>query len=542
MYFHLLFRVPEDKKPFYVTTPIFYVNAAPHVGHLYSMILGDVIKRWQLLKGNSNAIFLTGTDEHGIKIQQAAQAAGMDTQAFCDMNCKTFMDLARAAKISNDHFIRTTDEAHKDAVRYFWESLQHRGYIYTKKHEGWYSVSDEAFYPQSQVEPSLDPATGRKRMISTETGKEVEWSSETNYHFRLSAFKDRLLEFYEQNPKFILSKNHMRHLVKTVETELQDLSISRPVERLTWGVRVPGDDSQTIYVWLDALINYLTKAGYPFTPGKESELGWPADLHIVGKDIVRFHCIYWPAFLMALDLPLPRHVLVHGHWTMNKAKMSKSTGNVVNPFFAIDRYSVDVMRFFLTLRGPLGDDSNYENINIVNDYKKYLQYGVGNVYQRLMGVTRLKFRPSIDAAKNGFKTEATENDKEFEQYLQELPAVVERFMEAFNSKAALRELMDGAMKAQNYFHRAAPWEHKHDLTRVDRVIYNVSEFLRISGILLQPFMPQKSCEILDRIGVSQDASKRGFAAAKYGADHEYGVVENPVDRRQFLFPPLMVED
>ncbi|KAI7969865.1 hypothetical protein EIK77_006813 [Talaromyces pinophilus] len=245
---------------------------------------------------------------------------------------------------------------------------------------------------------------------------------------------------------------------------------------------------------------------------------------------------------------------------MNKAKMSKSTGNVVNPFFAIDRFSVDVMRFFLTLRGPLGDDSNYENINIVNDYKKYLQYGVGNVYQRLMGVTRLKFRPSIDAAKNGFKTEATENDKEFEQYLQELPAVVERFMEAFNSKAALRELMDGAMKvplsslvssniktdsltkAQNYFHRAAPWEHKHDLTRVDRVIYNISEFLRISGILLQPFMPQKSSEILDRIGVSQDATKRGFAAAKYGADYEYGVVENPVDRRQFLFPPLMVED
>uniref|UniRef100_A0A093V7Y5 methionine--tRNA ligase n=1 Tax=Talaromyces marneffei PM1 TaxID=1077442 RepID=A0A093V7Y5_TALMA len=473
----------SPKKPFYVTTPIFYVNAAPHVGHLYSMVLGDVIKRWQQLKGNTNAIFLTGTDEHGIKIQQAAQEAGMDTQSFCDMNCKTFKDLARAAKISNDHFIRTTDEAHKDAVRYFWESLQHRGYIYTKKHEGWYSVSDEAFYPQSQVEPSLDPATGRKRMISTETGKEVEWSSEINYHFRLSAFKDRLLEFYEQNPNRL-----------------------------------------------------------PFTPGKESDLGWPADLHIVGKDIVRFHCIYWPAFLMALDLPLPRHVLVHGHWTMNKAKMSKSTGNVVNPFFAIDRFSVDVMRFFLTLRGPLIDDSNYENNNIVNDYKKYLQYGVGNVYQRLMGVARLKLRPSIDAAKSGFSTEANENDMEFEKYLQELPAIVDRFMEAFNSKAALRELVDGAMKAQNYFHRSAPWEHKDDLTRCARVLYNVSEFLRISGILLQPFMPQKSSELLDRIGVSRDLSARGFAAAKYGADYEYGLVENPAEKRQFLFPPLMVED
>ncbi|EED15227.1 methionyl-tRNA synthetase, putative [Talaromyces stipitatus ATCC 10500] len=531
----------NSQKPFYVTTPIFYVNAAPHVGHLYSMVLGDVIKRWEQLKGNKDAIFLTGTDEHGIKIQQAAQEAGMDTQAFCDMNCKTFKDLARAANISNDHFIRTTDEAHKDAVRYFWEMLQHRGYIYTKKHEGWYSVSDEAFYPQSQVEPSLDPATGRKRMVSTETGKEVEWSSETNYHFRLSAFRDRLLEFYELNPKFILSKSHMMNVKQAVEEGLQDLSVSRPVERLTWGVRVPGDDSQTIYVWLDALINYLTKAGYPFTPGKESDLGWPADLHIVGKDIIRFHCIYWPAFLMALDLPLPRHVLVHGHWTMNKAKMSKSTGNVVNPFFAIDRFSVDIMRFFLTLRGPLGDDSNYDNSNIVNDYKKYLQYGVGNVYQRLMGLTKMQLRPSIEAARSGFTTEPNEYDIEFEQYLHTFPKIVERNMEAFHSKAALREIVDATMKAQNYFHHSAPWQHKDDLSRCYRVFYNVSEYLRIAGILLQPFVPQKASEVLDRIGVRQDAVARGFGAAQYGADYEYGHAPK-VDKRELLFPPLMVED
>lgn len=211
----------------------------------------------------------------------------MDTQAFCDMNCRTFEALAKAANIDNDHFIRTTDPAHRDAVQYFWEMLQHRGYIYTSKHEGWYSVSDETFYPQTQVQNSLDPSTGRKRMVSIETGKEVEWSSETNYHFRLSAFKDRLLDLYKREDPFITPTSYTAAVINGVESGLQDLSISRPVERLTWGIRVPGDDTQTIYVWLDALVNYLTKAGYPFPPGKDNTSVWPADLHVVGKDIVR---------------------------------------------------------------------------------------------------------------------------------------------------------------------------------------------------------------------------------------------------------------
>ncbi|XHG00740.1 hypothetical protein AWENTII_004162 [Aspergillus wentii] len=259
------------KKPYYVTTPIFYVNAAPHVGHLYTMVIADIMKRWQVLLGDKDAQLLTGTDEHGMKIQQAALAAGMDTQAFCDMNCKTFEALAKAANLDNDHFIRTTDAAHKEAVQYFWEMLSHRGYIYTAKHEGWYSVSDETFYPQTQVQNALDPSTGRKRMVSIETGKEVEWSSETNYHFRLSAFQDRLLELYSKTD-FITPSNYATAVVKSVSSGLQDLSISRPVERLNWGIPVPGDETQTIYVWLDALVNYLTKAGYPFPPDKKLDL------------------------------------------------------------------------------------------------------------------------------------------------------------------------------------------------------------------------------------------------------------------------------
>ncbi|KAJ6125062.1 hypothetical protein N7471_012379 [Penicillium samsonianum] len=496
----------RPNKPYYVTTPIFYVNAAPHVGHLYTMVIADIIKRWQVLLGNTDAQLLTGTDEHGMKIQQAAIQAGMDTQAFCDMNCRTFEALAKAANLDNDHFIRTTDPAHRDAVQYFWEMLQHRGYIYTSKHEGWYSVSDETFYPQTQVQNSLDPSTGRKRMVSIETGKEVEWSSETNYHFRLSAFKDRLLDLYKREDPFITPTSYTAAVINGVESGLQDLSISRPVERLTWGIPVPGDDTQTIYVWLDALVNYLTKAGYPFPPGQENTSIWPADLHVVGKDIVRFHCVYWPAFLMALDLPLPRNVLVHGHWTMNREKMSKSTGNVVNPFFAIERFGVDGMRFFLAYRGGLSDDADFDNSFIIRDYKKLLQGGS----ETLLCV-------------------------QLDQMLEQTPAQVAELMEKLNPRAALQETMSIIEKTNKYFHAAEPWKTPNS----QRVIYNVAESLRIAGILLQPFMPGKSHDLLELLRVNtSDPSKRAFAATAYGSDPDYGEGV----KKGVLFPPLLTEE
>ncbi|QKX62719.1 uncharacterized protein TRUGW13939_09881 [Talaromyces rugulosus] len=529
----------DSKKPFYVTTPIFYVNSAPHVGHLYTMVLGDILKRWQLLVGDSNAQLLTGTDEHGIKIQQAAEAAGMETQAFCDMNCQTFKDLAKAANLKHDHFSRTTDAAHKDAVRYFWEMLQHRGYIYTSKHEGWYSISDEAFYPQSQVQPSLDPATGRKRMVSIETGKEVEWSAETNYHFKLSAFRDRLLQHFKENPELIKPQNAMENIVKSVESGLQDLSISRPVERLSWGIRVPGDESQTIYVWLDALVNYLTKAGYPFTPGKEKDSIWPANVQVVGKDIVRFHCVYWPAFLMALDLPVPRNVLVHSHWRMNQEKMSKSSGNGVNPFFAIDRFGVDTIRFFLTYHGPLRNDADYENELVARYYKKHLKNGFGNLARRVLGVTNWDLRPYFEAVEAGTLPEPTEEDRTMEEILRAVPGEVKQHMDNLDPQAALRRIMELLERTQVYFHNTKPWEHKKvDPSKGYRSIYNVCESLRMISILLQPTMPAKAAEILDFFGV--DPSKRDFAAAAYGADLEYA---RRIEKNNTLFfPPLLVED
>ena len=445
----------STEKPYYITTPIYYVNAGdygfddhvrgcitdiitePHVGHLYTSILTDVLKRWHALLGKKS-ILCTGTDEHGMKIQQAAAKAGQDVRAFCDESYKSFKDLAREAEIDWDHFIRTSEPDHRFAVQHFWLMLRERGWIYASKHEGWYSVSDETFYPEQSVQLALDRATGRKFMASKETGKEVEWTSETNYHFRMSALKDRLLEFYKMNPQFVVPHTRMTAVVKEVEAGLKDLSVSRPVNRLSWGIPVPDDDSQTIYVWLDALINYLTKANYPFQiPGSENTAGWPADCHVIGKDIVRFHCIYWPAFLMALDLPLPKQILTHAHWTLGREKMSKSTGVVVNPFFAIKRFGVDCMRYYLTLEGGIKDDAMYDNSFIIDRYKKGLQNGLGNLASR---VTRYKGYNVRRAVKN-CQGPIGQLDQGMSSLLVAVPGNVSELMRRLNPGSALAKIM-----------------------------------------------------------------------------------------------------
>ncbi|KAK2748321.1 methionyl-tRNA synthetase [Myotisia sp. PD_48] len=534
----------DPKKPYYVTTPIFYVNASPHIGHFYTMLLSDILKRWQVLLGNTDAKLLTGTDEHGLKIQQVAQEHEMEPQKLCDKNCETFKALAREANISNDHFIRTTDLAHKEAVRYFWESLEHRGHIYKGKHEGWYSVSDETFYPSSSVQAALDPATGRKIMSTIETGKEVEWSEETNYHFNLSALQDRLLAHYKNNPDFIRPKKYMDSIVREVSSGLEDLSISRPIERLTWGIRVPGDETQTIYVWLDALVNYLTYAGYPFTPGRENESIWPADVQVIGKDISRFHCIYWPAFLMALDLPLPRQILTHAHWTINRAKMSKSTGNVVNPMFAMTRFGVDPMRYFLAIKGGLENDADYENSYVVKQYKHDLQQGLGNLASRVMRAKLWNVRDSVLAASMGQLPEQNEHHRGHRYFLERAPTVVNKHMAELDPRRALQATIGIIHRTNKYMQLTEPWNTSHSEGEVNSIIYNVAESLRIAGILLQPFMPEKSGQLLNMLGVTADTKKRDFSAATYGSDVDYGEPSVPLKKgfEATLFPPLRTED
>ncbi|GME26135.1 Aminoacyl-tRNA synthetase class 1a Anticodon-binding protein [Neofusicoccum parvum] len=539
-----------DEKPYYITTPIFYVNAAPHVGHLSSMVLADIIKRWQVLEGKK-AILATGTDEHGLKVQQAAAKAGSEPLPFCDKGAEVFK-----------HFVRTTDQSHKDAVQYAWLLLKERGYIYSSKHEGWYSVSDETYYPSSGVHLIVEPATGRKIMASIETGKEVEWTTEINYHFQLSAFKDQLLEFYRENPGWIIPQFRMDDVVRAVSSGLEDLSISRPSSRLTWGVPVPNDDSQTVYVWLDALLNYATKVGYPWAPGKMEASGWPADCHVIGKDITRFHCIYWPAFLMALSLPLPKRVLTTAHWTMNSQKMSKSVGNVVNPFFALDRFGPDAMRYYLAHDGGISQDANYSNYYVVERYRKGLQGGLGNLASRVLKGKGWDVRRAVATGKentpknSGSKQQGKARDHF--SLLRNLPGEVQGKMQALDVSGGLKTIMEAVYETNRYLQDAAPWDFvpkspkgvpaaeqpdvvvpERNRPHVDRTIFLCAEALRITAILLQPYMPGKATQLLDMLGV--DEAKRSFEFAEVCKDLDYGVSKTDL-KKAVLFPPIGIDE
>lgn len=424
---------------------------------MYTMLLADVFKRWQTLLGK-RAILCTGTDEHGMKVQQAAALAGIDPKQFCDQNAGKFSELAQLARMDYDRFIRTTDPDHVQAVEHFWFLLRERGFIYESKHEGWYSVSDECFYPESQLVRTQDPHTGTVFMASAETGSKVEWVEEKNLCFRMSALKDRLLEFYKNNPGWIEPAHRMNEVTDWVKNHLEDLSISRPIQRLSWGIRVPDDPGQTIYVWVDALINYITAAGFPnWPPGEGHKGGWPVDVQVIGKDILRFHCIYWPALLMALDLPLPRKMLVHAHWTLSNRKMSKSIGNVVNPLFAINRWGIDTIRFYLLSEGGIADDADYSNDLIAIKYKKSLQGGFGNLVGRLVRsnlwdtrkIVEDAFYPRLGVVKPDgvfeeypVHFEVQDALKKLEASLAEVAPTVAKLMEAHNPVGAIRKVLE----------------------------------------------------------------------------------------------------
>lgn len=551
-----------DSKPYYVTTPIFYVNASPHIGHMYTMILADVLKRWHNLKGRQS-LLLTGTDEHGMKVQQAAENHDTPPKEWCDIQAEKFKQLAAKTNLANDFFIRTTDEDHKEAVRHFWFLLKEKGLIYESKHEGWYCVSDETFYPESMLDRKVDPLTGDVSLASIESGNSVEWTEEKNYHFRMSALKDQLLDFYQRNPDFIVPRSRMREVVHWVQNNLEDLSISRPSSRLNWGIRVPGDDTQTIYVWVDALINYLTKAGFPnWTPGRETDGGWPADVHVIGKDIVRFHGVYWPALLLAVGISPPKKLLSHAHWTMNGRKMSKSLGNVVNPYYAIDRWGVDTMRLFMMLDGGIENDANYDNEIIVQRYKKVLAGTFGNLLSRVTRSKAWNVRESVQAAPMlAASLHHSRLDEMtaalFEAQKAKIDALygeMDKFMEGPDPRRALMVLTEVAFEANRFISAMAPWAMSRGLAEKSpeeqlrlnalksQTIYITAETLRNTGILLQPYMPEKAQHLLDVLGVPEE--NRSFEYCGFGKDSDYGVpMRDPgKSAHESLFPPLEVED
>lgn len=392
-----------------------------------------------------------------MKIQRAAAKEGIPPKEFCDANAAKFRDLAQMANISNDFFIRTTDQDHKDAVAQFWLELKYKlpeglG-LYKGSHEGWYCVSDECFYPEDMVQPSIVPQTGKKIMINTESENEVEWIKEETWFFPLTKYKDALLKFYDENPDWIKPEHRMNEVRDWVKNHLEDLSITRPHSRLSWGIPDPEDPSQTIYVWVDALINYITKAGYPknWQVGSKDTGLWPADIQVIGKDILRFHAIYWPALLLAVGLQPAKKLVCHNHWTMSNRKMSKSLGNVVNPVFAIQRWDVDPLRYFLMRNGSFAKDMSYSNDVIGGIYVKELQANIGNLFYRIAkpkANARWSLRNAVKIFHQGGLTEITNKKDIDRKYLSlepHLARVTEQYvkeMDDVNTGSAIREIFE----------------------------------------------------------------------------------------------------
>ncbi|KAF8076974.1 tRNA synthetases class I (M)-domain-containing protein [Lyophyllum atratum] len=524
-----------DSKPYYITTPIFYPNAVPHIGHLYSLVVADIFARYQrLLEPNRPVQFLAGTDEHGLKIQKAAQAKGLAPKEFCDELSSQFRRLADSAQITNTIFMRTSDPAHHAAVESVWNTLNAKNLIYKANYSGWYSITDECFYTPAQVitSPSNPALT-----ISTETGATVEWHSEENYMFRLSYFRESLLAHYtsEKGRNALFPPQHQAHVVKMLREEgLEDLSVSRPRSRLSWGVEVPGDPGHTIYVWFDALLVYLSGIGYPWGgAGKGQVEGWPVDLQIIGKDILRFHAIYLPAILQALELPLQHRLLAHAHWTVEQKKMSKSVGNVADPFEAMDEFGVDVIRFYLArVGGRFRDDTDWSREQL-EKHDREIQSLLGNLLLRVTSPkisARASTAPpaslqSIFSAQNVATSDHEQNEKnvfvhpraegELERKdqaeglgpLMAATLSVSRGVKLAMAEREVGDALDQIMLllklANKTFTDIAPWKKHLTPEEVYACRAASLEALRVAGVCLQPFVPGVAGRLLDALGVPE---------------------------------------
>jgi methionyl-tRNA synthetase len=478
------------KPKYYITTPIYYVNGAPHLGHAYTSTAADVMARFKRLDGYE-VFFLTGTDEHGQKVESAARAAGVDPQTFTDQVAADFIDMAQRMNISNDDFIRTTEPRHKRACQALWQLLMESGAIYLGKYEGWYAVRDEAFYDEDELIVAPD---GTKKAPS---GAPVEWVIEPSYFFKLSEFQEPLLAFYEENPGFIAPAAKRNEILSFVRGGLNDLSVSRT--SFTWGVPVPGDPAHVMYVWLDALTNYLTATGYPDACGARATF-WPANIHLVGKEIIRFHAVYWPAFLMAAGLPLPKKVYSHGWWTVEGEKMSKSLGNFIDVRPLIDEFGLDPVRFFLLREVPFGGDGDFSRKALISRLNVELANDLGNLAQRTLSFIAKNAGGTVPAL--GTLSEADET------LLQAVSALPDRVRDALDRLAfheALEEIWKLVRSANAYIDHQAPWAlKKTDPQRMATVLRVLLEAIRSVGILLQPFMPQTMSKLLDQLGVAPD--------------------------------------
>ncbi len=486
-----------ERKTYYITTPIYYVNDRPHIGHAYTTLACDVLARFKRLDGY-DVKFLTGTDEHGQKVEKSAQAAGVDPQTFTDRVSQSFRDLAEKLNYTNDEFIRTTEPRHIAACQALWNELISRDQIYLGAYSGWYSMREEAFFAEDEL--TTDSA-GKK---IAPTGAPVEWVEEPSYFFRLSAWQQPLLDFYEKNPDFIAPQSRRNEVISFVKGGLQDLSVSRT--SFSWGVPVPNDPAHIMYVWLDALTNYMTAAGYPNVDGESYKKYWPADLHMVGKDIVRFHAVYWPAFLMAANLPTPRRVFAHGWWTNEGQKISKSLGNVIDPMTLVERYGLDQVRYFLLREIPFGNDGDFSHKALVNRMNGELANDLGNLAQRVLSMIAKNCAASVPQPQ-----EFSDADR---QLLGSAQALLDKTRNSLDQQLfheMLENIWQVIRAANAYVDHQAPWAlRKTDPARMATVLYVLAETIRHLGILLQPVMPQTMARLLDQLVVAPE--DRSFEA------------------------------
>ena len=479
------------KKNFYITTPIYYPSGKPHMGHAYSSILADIFARFKRLEGY-NVHYLTGTDEHGLKIEREAKKNYKDTKAFCDEISVKFKDLTRILNLSNDDFIRTTEERHYKSVEEIWNRLIDSKDIYLGKYSGWYSISDEAYYEDDEI------IEENNKKVAKSSGSSVDWVEEDSYFFKLSKWGDKLLELYKTNPKFILPASRRNEVIKFVEKGLKDLSVSRT--SFSWGIPVPKNKKHIIYVWLDALTNYLSALNFPDTNDKLYKNFWPADIHLIGKDILRFHAIYWPAFLMASKLPLPKRVYGHGWILSDERKMSKSLGNILDPIDIINKYGIDQLRYYLTKEVSLGNDGNISLENLKKCINNDLANNFGNLCQRVFSFIEKNFKGKIPK-----KIKDNSIDKSFnDEITKDLKSLIE-LMDNQDLNSYIKKVVDFSFNANKYFNDNEPWSlKKSDSERMGDIVSSITKQILNITLLLSPIIP-KTCEvILDTLNIKKE--------------------------------------
>jgi len=487
---------------FYITTAIPYANGAPHIGHAYERIATDAIQRFKRLDGRET-LFVTGMDEHGLKVQQAAAREGVTPQQFVDGVAAAFEAMGDMLNARADDIVRTTEPRHTRASQAIWERMAANGDIYLSKYSGWYSVRDEAYFDEGEL---TDGADGKKLAPS---GAPVEWVEEESYFFRLSKYADKLLAHYAAHPGFVTPEKYLNEIVAFVKRGLSDLSISRAT--LKWGVPVPGDPKHVMYVWVDALTNYITATGFP-DDGPRAKF-WPADAHVIGKDITRFHSIYWPAFLMSAGVPVPRQIVVHGFLFNRGEKMSKSVGNVVDPKAMVAAYGLDPVRYFFLREVPFGQDGSYSHEAIVARMNADLANDFGNLAQRSLTMIAKNCAGRVPDWRGAAPAP---EDLEMLARADALLGEARRHMQSFALHLYIGAVFEAVSEANRYFANAEPWRlAKSDPARMGLVLYVTIETLRIAAILLQPVMPGSMSALLDLLGVSPEA--RAFTAVDAGA-------------------------